>query len=148
MQEFHGAGVVSVEAVESPAGADHSNISAACTYEDGALVTLGLIGDGTYLFHMLGIGSDGIVEVPGTARNYAADAASRNRAEGRETSTPAGAQAAPEADHYENGVRKILAVLRGEEPGVPPEQMLRSVQICTAIEESLVRGVPVDPRSL
>ncbi len=148
MQEFHGAGVVSVEAVESPAGADQSNISAACTYEDGALVTLGLIGDGTYLFHMLGIGAEGIVEVPGTAHNYAADAVSRSRAEGRETSTPTETRTAPEADHYENGVRKILAVLRGEEPGVPHEQMLRSVQLCTAIEESLVRGVPIDPRSL
>ena len=46
MQEFHGADVVSVEAVESPAGGDPSNISAACTYEDGTLVTLGLIGEG------------------------------------------------------------------------------------------------------
>ncbi len=148
MQEFHGADVVSVDAVESPAGGDPSNISAACTYKDGTLVTLGLIGEGAYIFHMLGVGSDGIVEVPGTAQNYAADTLSRNRAEGRETSTPAGSHAAPEADHYEKGVRQILAVLRGEYPGVPHEQMLRSVQICTAIEESLVRGGPVDPRTL
>ena len=148
MQEFHGAGVVSVEAVESPPDADPSNISVACTYEDGTLVTLGLIGEGVYIFHMLAVGSDGIVEVPGTAQNYAADAQSRNRAEGRDTSTPTGAQAAPEADHYVRGTRRILAVLRGEKPGVPHEQMLRSVQICTAIEESLVRGGPVDPRTL
>ena len=148
MQEFHGADIVSIEAVESPAGGDPSNISASCTYEDGTLVTLGLIGDGVYIFHMLGVGSDGMVEVPGTAKNYAADALSRNRAEGRDTSTPAEAQAAPEADHYEKGTRRILAVLRGEEPGVPHEQMLRSVQVCTAIEESLVRGGPVDPRTL
>ena len=136
----HGADVVSVEAVESPAGGDPSNISAACTYEDGTLVTLGLIGEGVYIFHMLAVGSHGIVEVPGTAQNYAADALSRNRAEGRETSTPSGSQAAPEADHYEKGARRILAVLRGEAPAVPHEQMLRSVQICTAIEESLVSG--------
>ena len=77
MQEFHGADIVSVEAVESPAGGEPSNISAACTYEDGTLVTLGLIGDGVYIFHMLAVGSEGIVEVPGTARNYAADALSR-----------------------------------------------------------------------
>ena len=148
MQEFHGADIVSVEAVESPPGGEPSNISAACTYEDGTLVTLGLIGEGVYIFHMLAVGSEGIVEVPGTARNYAADALSRNRAEGRETGTPAGAQAAPEADHYEKGTRRILAVLRGEAPGPPHEQMLRSVQVCTAIEESLVRGGPVDPRTL
>ena len=108
-------------------------------------MTLGLIGEGVYIFHMLAVGSEGIVEVPGTAQNYAADALSRNRAEGRDTSTPSGAQAAPEADHYEKGTRRILAVLRGEAPPVPHEQMLRSVQICSAIEESLVRERPGRP---
>ncbi len=148
MLHFHGADVVSVDAVENPPGADKSNISAACRYADGALVTLGLLGDGAYMFHMLGVGSEGIVEVPGTARNYAADAESRSRAEGRDTRTPTAAASSPTADHYENGVRKILAALRGEEPGPPREQMLRSVQLCAAIEDSLAQGRPIDPRKL
>ena len=148
MLHFHGADVESVEAVENPPGADPSNISAACRYQDGTLVVLGLIGDGAYMFHMLGVGSEGIVEVPGEARNYAADAVSMSRAEGRYARPPTAAAAAPKADHYENGVRKILAVLRGQQPGPPREQMLRSVQVCAAIEESLLQGRPIDPRNL
>ena len=149
MLNFHGADIVSVSAVESPAGADESNINATCTYGDGTLVSLGLIGDGVYLFYMMGVCQDGIVEVPGTARNYAADAASRARAEGAGSQVPKSAATAPKADHYEKGVQEILAVLRGEKPsGVSHEQMLRAIQVCTAIEESLQRGAAVDPRTL
>ena len=57
-------------------------VYATCTHGDGTMVSLGLIGDGVYVFYMMGVGHDGIVEVPGTARNYSADAASRARAEG------------------------------------------------------------------
>ena len=149
MLNFHGADVVSVSAVESPPGADKANINAVCTYGDGTLVSLGLIGDGVYVFYMMGVGHDGIVVVPGTARNYAADAESRARAEGGGSQAPKSAAAAPRADHYENGMREILAVLRGEKPGgVSREQMLMAIQVCTAIEESLQRGAPVDPRTL
>ena len=149
MLNFHGDDIVSVNAVEGPHDAKKSNINATCTYGDGTLVSLGLIGDGVYLFYMMGVGQDGIIEVPGTARNYAADAASRARAEGGGGQIPKIAATAPKSDHYENGVREILAVLRGEKPsGVPLEQMLRAVQVLTAIEESLQRGAALDPRSL
>jgi len=129
MLNFHGVDVVSVNAVEGRTGADKSNINATCTYGDGTLVSLGLIGDGTPGFYMMGVGRDGIVEVPGTVRDYAANA--------------------PKADNYENGMRAILSVLRGEKPSdITHEQMLRAIQVCSAIEESLIRRAPVDPRTL
>jgi len=148
MQHFHGHDIISVRAVESPPGADRSNVNVTCTYADGTLVSLGLIGDGVYLFYMMAVGQEGIVEVPGTARNYAADAESRARAESAETKVVRESEDKPRADHYELGMRQILAVLRGEGPGVPDEQMLGSIQLCAAIEESLQRGEAIDPRSL
>jgi predicted dehydrogenase len=148
MQHFHGHDVVSVRAVESPPGADRSNVNVTCTYADGTLVSLGLIGDGVYLFYMMAVGQEGIVEEPGTARNYAADAASRARAESAHTKVVRESEDKPRADHYELGMRQILAVLRGERPGVSDEQMLGSIQLCAAIEESLQRGEAIDPRSL
>ena len=149
MLNFHGVDVVSVNAVEGRTGADKSNINATCTYGDGTLVSLGLIGDGTPGFYMMGVGRDGIVEVPGTVRNYAADAASRSRVEGGGTQIPQSAADTPKVDYYENGMRAILSVLRGEKPSdITHEQMLRAIQVCSAIEESLLRGAAVDPRNL
>ena len=148
MQHFHGHDVTSVRAVESPPGADRSNVNVTCTYADGTLVSLGLIGDGVYLFYMMAVGQEGIVEVPGTARNYAADAESRARAESAQTQIVRESEDKPRADHYELGMRQILGVLRGERPGVSDEQMLGSIQLCAAIEESLQRGEAIDPRSL
>ena len=148
MQHFHGHDVTSVRAVESPPGADRSNVNVTCTYADGTLVSLGLIGDGVYLFYMMAVGQEGIVEVPGTARNYAADAESRARAESAHTQVVRESEDKPRADHYELGMRQILGVLRGERPGVSDEQMLGSIQLCAAIEESLQRGEAIDPRSL
>jgi predicted dehydrogenase len=149
MINFHGVDVVSVNAVEGVSGAGKSNVNATCIFGDGTLVSLGLIGDGAYVFYMMAVGQDGIVEVPGTARNYAADAASRARVEGGGAQIPRSAAAAPKADHYEKGVRNILPVLRGEKPSdVTHEQILRAIQVCSAIEESLIRRAPVDPRTL
>jgi predicted dehydrogenase len=148
MQHFHGPDITSISAIESPPGADRSNVNVACTYADGTLVSLGLIGDGVYVFYMMAVGQEGIVEVPGTTRNYAADAESRARAESAQTQVARESEDKPRADHYELGMRQILGVLRGERKGVPDEQMLRSVQLCAAIEESLQTGEAIDPRSL
>ena len=54
----------------------------------------------------------------------------------------------PRADHYELGMRQILGVLRGERPVIVDEEMLGSIQLCAAIEESLQSGKAIDPRSL
>jgi hypothetical protein len=51
-------------------------------------------------------------------------------------------------NHYELGMRQILGMLRGERPGIADEEMLGSIQLCTAIEESLQSGKAIDPRSL
>ena len=149
MIEFHGADLVSVRAVENPPDADKSNIAVTCTFEDGTLVSLALVGDGTYFFSMMAVAQDGIVEVPGTARNYAEEAALKAHETSSGDESPRSAIAAPPADHYERGMREILSVLRGDKPsGVSHEDMLRSVQVCAAIEESLQRNAPVDPRTL
>jgi predicted dehydrogenase len=149
MNEFHGPDVVSVRAVESPPDADKSNIAVACTLGDGTLVSLALVGDGTYFFYMMAVGQDGMVEVPGTTRNYAEEAAQQAHEAGSGGATPGRAVDNPAADHYENGMREILSVLRGEKPsGVSHEDMLRSIQVCAAIEESLQRNAPIDPRTL
>ena len=97
---------------------------------------------------MLGVGSEGIVEVPGTARNYASDAASKARAEGLKLGSNIAPEGVPEADHYENGVRQILAILRREKPSLPDEHILRSIQVCEAIEKSLSESSTIDPREL
>ena len=98
---------------------------------------------------MLAVGRDGMVEVPGTARNYAKEAAQQANETGSGGASSRSAVAAPPADHYERGMREILSVLRGETPdGVSHKDMLRSIQVCAAIEESLQRDAPVDPRPL
>jgi hypothetical protein len=45
-------------------------------------------------------------------------------------------------------MRQILGVLQGERPGIADEEMLGSIQLCAAIEESLQSGKAIDPRSL
>jgi hypothetical protein len=47
------------------------------------------------------------------------------------------------------GLRKILAVLRGEEPNpISHEEMLLTVQVSAAIEQRLQQQASIDPRSL
>ena len=113
MQHFHGHDVTSIHAIESPPGADRSNVNITCTYANGTLVSLGLIGDGVYVFYMMAVGQEGIIEVPGTARNYAADAESRARAESARTQVARESKDKPRADHYELGIRQILGCYAG-----------------------------------
>ena len=148
MLHFHGPDVISIKAVENPPNGTKSNVSVTCCYSDGTLVNLAILGDTSYLFHMLGVGSEGIVEIPGTARNYASDAASKARAEGLKLGSNIASEGVPEADHYENGVQQIFAVLRREKPSLPYDHILRSIQICAAIEKSLSEASTIDPRKL
>ena len=118
MLECHGADVTSVHAIEQPPDAERSNVTVTCSYEDGTLVTLALLGDAKPGWRMLGIGDDGPVDVPLETHDF-----------------------------YAMGIRRALPVLRGQAEGPPPEQMLRSIQLFAAIEESLQRGAAVDPRT-
>lgn len=147
MLHFHGCDVVSVTAVENPAGHEQSNISVACRYSNGTLVNLVLIGDGMYIFHMLAVGSDGIAEVPVNIYNYTNDAKAKAEAEGHNVNLHI-SNSPVNTDHYEKGVRKVLEILTGKAVGIPHEEILRAVQICTAIEKSLVDEKTIDPRSL
>ena len=147
MLHFHGCDVSSITAVENPVGHEQSNISVTCQYSNGTLVNLVLIGDGMYLFHILAVGSDGIAEVPVNVYNYTKDAKAKAQAEGHNVNLHI-SNSPVNTDHYEKGVRKVLEILTGQTDGVPHEEILRAVQVCAAIEKSLVDGKPVDPRLL
>ncbi len=120
MLHFHGTDVASIVAMEHVEGADDSNIVAVCTYADGTLVTLGLLGDATYHFRLTAVGREGVADMPLELN-----------------------------DNYLRGMQELMPILRGEKPpGVTGEEMLRAVQICEAIEQSLTTGESVDPREL
>ena len=159
MLQYHGVDLVSVHAVEIPPGADKSNITATCRYADDTLVTLALIGDGVYHFYKLAVGRNGVADVSRLGRSYATDQASLSTAltaragdKSRVASPRPEARNAGEAipaDHYPMGVREMLAVLRGEKQSrISHEEMLRAIQVCAAIEESLQKQTAVDPRAL
>jgi predicted dehydrogenase len=140
MLQFHGTDVVSVQAIEHRPGADRSNTIAACAFGDGTLVMLGLVGDGAYHFRMTAIGRDGVVDVARAMYPESVDATGLAAALGHTAGSPdspirASAADRPRSDHYPVGLRKILAVLRGEEPNpISHEEMLLTVQISAAIE--------------
>ena len=151
MLQFHGIDIVSIDAVEHPRDAERSNTVATCRYADGTTVVLGLVGDGVYHFRMTAIGHDGVVDLARGMGSASVDAASFAKAQGRPPPQAVDRESAArrESDHYPAGVRRILAALRGEESsGVSHEEMLRTIQVLSAIEESVQRQAPVDPRSL
>ena len=118
MLECHGADITSIHAVEQPPDAERSNVTVTCTYEDGTLVTLALLGDAKPGWRMLGIGQEGPIDVPLETHDF-----------------------------YAMGIRRVLPVLRGQVEGPPHDQMLRSIQLFAAIEESLQQAASVDPRT-
>ncbi len=147
MLHLHGIDVKSVYAIEHPAGAEKSNITATCSYDDGTLVTLAFIGDGAYHFHKRAIGAEGVIESSEDERDLSADASSFGRAVGQAASRPSTSMSrGTAADHYPNGVRETVRVLRGEKTSdISPAQMIRAVQVCNAIEESLNTGRAINP---
>ena len=150
MLHLHGIDVKSVYAIEHPAGAVKSNITATCSYDDGTLVTLAFIGDGAYHFHKRAVGSEGVIDSSEDERDLSADASSFGRAVGEAANRPSTSMSrGMAADHYPNGVREAVRVLRGEETSdISPAQMIRAVQVCNAIEESLNTGRAINPTEL
>ena len=150
MLHLHGINVKSVYAIEHPAGAVKSNITATCSYDDGTLVTLAFIGDGAYHFHKRAIGAEGIIDSSKDERDLSADALSFGRAVGQAANRPSTSMSrGMAADHYPNGVREAVRVLRGEKTSdISPTQMIRAVQVCNAIEESLNTGRAINPSEL
>jgi len=150
MLQLHGIGVNSVYAIERPAGVEKSNITATCSYDDGTLVTLAFIGDGAYHFHKRAVGVEGIVDSTEDERDLSADASSFGGAVGESASKPSTTMSrGMAADHYPNGVREAVRVLRGEKKSdISNEQMIRTIQVCAAIEESLNSGNWINPSEL
>ena len=150
MLHLHGIDVNSIYAIEHPAGVEKSNITATCSYNDGTLITLALIGDGAYHFHKRAIGSEGVIDSSDDERDLSADAASFGTAVGETASKPSTSMSrGMAADHYPNGVREAVQVLRGERTSdISPEQMIRVIQVCNAIEESLNTGRAINPSEL
>jgi predicted dehydrogenase len=113
-----GTGVIWVDAQEGePVDAQgdalgNGNISVTCGYADGSLGILALTVDATYAFTAHAIGREGLAYC---AINHS-------------DINPG----------YHEGIKVILAALRGEkDAGVPPEAMIEAVQIAAAIERSL-----------
>ena len=150
MLHLHGIDVNSIYAIEHPAGAEKSNITATCSYDDGSLVTLAFIGDGAYHFHKRAIGSEGVIDSSGDERDLSADASLFGRAIGEGANKPSTSMSrGTAADHYPNGVREAVRVLRGEKTSdISGAQMIRVVQVCNAIEESLNTGRAINPSEL
>lgn len=150
MLHLHGIEVNSVYAIERPAGVEKSNITATCSYDDGTLVTLAFIGDGAYHFHKRAIGANGVVDSTEDERDLSADASSFGKAVGESASKPPTTMSrGMAADHYPNGVREVVRVLRGEKKSdISNEQMIRTIQVCAAIEESLNTGSWINPSEL
>ena len=150
MLHLHGIHVNSIYAIEHPTGVEKSNITATCSYDDGTLVTLAFIGDGAYHFHKRAIGAEGVIDSSEDERDLSADATSFGRAVGESANQPSTSMSqGMAADHYPNGVREAVRVLRGEKTSdISPEQMIRAVQVCNAIEESLNTGRAINPSEL
>jgi predicted dehydrogenase len=127
-----------------------SNITATYSYDEGTLVTLAFFGDGAYHFHKRAIGVDGLVDSTEDERDLSADASSFGKAVDESASNPPTTMSrGMAADHYPNGVREAVRVLRGEKKSdISNEQMIRTIQACAAIEESLKSGSWINPSEL
>lgn len=110
MHMIQGVGVQWVEAAEGPLikGKDNGNISAFCTWANGATANLLLTVDAQYGFRTMTAGTEGF-------RCSTLD----------------------NSNGYQEGLKRILAYLRGGEEPVPAEQMLASIQVAHAIQRSL-----------
>ncbi len=150
MLHLHGIELNSVYATEHPRNAAKSNITATCSYDDGTLVTLAFIGDGAYHFHKRAVGKEGVIDSSQDERDLSADATSFGRAVGPAANKPSTSMSwSMAADHYPNGVREAVQVLRGEKTSdISSAQMIRVVQVCNAIEESLNTGRTINPSEL
>lgn len=113
MLATQGAGVQWVQAVEGPAvdEAGNGTVVAVCAWQDGAAATLELTVDAQYAFRATALGRTAV-------HSATLDI----------------------GDCYRNGMRAILACLRGGVSPVEPAAMVEAVQIGAAIERSLDEG--------
>jgi predicted dehydrogenase len=105
-----GVGVQWVQALEGPAvdGAGNGALVVTCAWQDGMLATIELTVDAAYAFRATALGREGT------------HSATLNI-----------------ADCYREGMKQILAVLRGGASPIPPTAMIEAIQIGAAIELSL-----------
>jgi len=105
-----GVGVQWVQAVEGAAvdAAGNGAMIATCAWKDGMMATIDLTVDAAYAFRATALGRNGV------------HAATLNI-----------------ADCYREGMKQILAVLRGAPSPVLPTEMIEAIQIGAAIELSL-----------
>lgn len=111
-----GTGVAWVQAVEGPAvdEAGNGNVVVICAWPDGAVATLELTVDVHYGFEATALGRTATL-------HHKLDI----------------------SDCYRQGLRRILACLRGGPSPVDPAEMVEAVQIGVAIEQSLASGARV-----
>ncbi len=116
MLATQGTGVQWVHALEGPAvdNQNNGNVVGTCAWGDGAMATLELTVDADYGFRAAALGREGA---------YWADL--------------------DISDCYREGMRQILACLRGGESPVSPAEMVEAIQICHALELSLQRGAHI-----
>lgn len=120
MLMLQGTGVQSVEATEGPHitgqdGSRNGNISAFCTWADGATANILFTVDAQYGFRAMHAGKDGFQ-----------------------------CRALDISDCYRQGVQQILACLRDGATPVPAAQMLESIQIVHALQRSLDENARIE----
>jgi predicted dehydrogenase len=117
MLAAQGTGVQWVHAVEGPAvdEAGNGTVSAFCAWADGRSATLELTVGAKYCFRATALGREDIFDITLDI-----------------------------GDCYREGMKQILAVLRGGESPVAPAAMVEAVQIGAAIDGSLERGARVE----
>ncbi|MCX6047104.1 MAG: Gfo/Idh/MocA family oxidoreductase [Chloroflexi bacterium] len=108
-----GTGVQWVQAIEGPGidAAGNGNLIATCAWADGATATLQCTVDAKYSFQISALGAK---ETLHTVLDI--------------------------SDCYREGMKQILACLRGGDNPVSPAQMIEAIQIGAAIERSLAQG--------
>lgn len=113
MLATQGTGVQWVEAIEGPAvdGDGNGTVVAVCAWPDGATGTLELTVDAKYAFRATALGKEELLSVTLDI-----------------------------SDCYHEGMKEILACLRGGGSPIEPEVMIEAVQIGYAIDQSLDQG--------
>ena len=113
MLATQGTGVVWVQAIEGPAvdEAGNGTVVAVCAWADGATATLELTVDAKYAFRATALGREGLVS---TTLDI--------------------------SDCYHEGMKQILACLRGGPSLVTTAAMVEAVRIGEAIDLSLTQG--------
>lgn len=117
MLATQGTGILWVDAVEGTAAdkEGNGNVTAVCAWADGSTAVVELTVDAHYGFRALALGREGALSADLDI-----------------------------SDCYREGMRRILAVLKGGPSPVPLPEMVEAIQVCHAMELSLQLGTRVD----